>query len=163
MLWKSIILITALSWCTAAPAQSGLSPCRKAHFDRQVKTQYLFKSHLMFPRIKWKEAEKLREREIPLSFFTIIIVLSCLFHYLLFFTLFNPLSAANLFQLRQYKLNCGWERKKKSERGRLNDRRKRIEPLPSSFASLSDYWPRMLMRNEGVSHRSRLLKHTNMR
>ncbi len=74
--------------------------------------------------------EVARERDIPLSFFTIIIVLSCLFHYLLFFTLFNLLSAANLFQLRQYKLNCGRERERKSERGSLNDRRKRIEHPP---------------------------------
>lgn len=69
-------------------------------------------------------------REIPLSFFTIIIVLSRLFHYLLFFTLFNLLSAANLFHLRQYKLNCGQERERKSEKGSFKDRRKRIEPPP---------------------------------
>jgi len=85
----------------------------------------------MFERINGKklrscnrERREREERESPLSFFTIIMVHSGFFHYLLFF---NLLSTANLFQLQNTNCVCVCVCVREKT---LNDRRKKIESTP---------------------------------
>lgn len=94
---------------------------------------------------------------IPLSFFTIIIVLSC------FFIIYcRSHSSIYCLQLICFSFsNRNWTVAEREAVWMIEERGKSL--LPASFASLSDYWPRMLMRNEGVSHCTRLLKHTIMK